>query len=59
MKLADLRSKKDKTVVMTNMSTRVEASYRDKVKEFCDEHGVTMADFMKYAMDKVMKDEGK
>ena len=57
MSLEDFKSKKPKKAVMTNMSTRVTVSYRDEVKEFCAKHEINMADFMKYAMSKVMEDE--
>jgi hypothetical protein len=54
MSLKDL---KNNTVEKTNMSTRVDVAFRDKVAKFCRKHEITIADFMRYSMEKVMKDE--
>ena len=55
MKLADL--KKTTNAEKTNMSTRVDIAFRDKVTKFCKKNEISIADFMRYAMVKVMKDE--
>jgi len=53
MKLEDLKKKEDKT----NMSMRVTKKYRDEVTKFCDDNEINVAEFMRYAVTKVMKDE--
>jgi len=54
MSLKDLKNNRTEK---TNMSTRVDVAFRDKVNKFCKKNEISVADFMRYSMEKVMKDE--
>ena len=54
MKMEDF---KNKSVEKTNMTTRVTSKYRDTVTEYANKHDLTLAEFIRYAIAKVMEDE--
>jgi hypothetical protein len=57
MSLKDLKNKPSKSEQMINMSCRTTKAFRDEVTKFCDKHQISVADFMRYSMRKVMEDE--